>query len=110
MTEGGQVVAYWWGETLFGRDAPRAAPAPAEPLRTVAGVYLNRDPWVGGATLLVRGSDLVADGLGRLIDRGGWWSAEKDPGGVERVRFDGLLNGRTQRATVSGDDLLRINV
>jgi hypothetical protein len=50
------------------------------------------------------------DGVGRLIDHGGWWSAEKDPGGVERLRFDGMLGGKAQRLNVSGDDMLRIAV
>jgi CubicO group peptidase (beta-lactamase class C family) len=110
VRENGKVVAFWWGETLFGRDAPRPTPPPADRLRPFGGVYLNRDPWIGGATVLVRGDTLVVDGLGPLADRGGWWSLEKDPGGVERLRFDGLLNGKAQRLNVSGDDLLRIEV
>jgi CubicO group peptidase (beta-lactamase class C family) len=110
VVENGKVAGFWWGETLFGRDGPRPTPPPAERLRPLAGDYLNRDPWIGGASVLVRGDALVVEGLGPIIDRGPWWSAEKDPGGVERLRFDALLNGRAQRLNVSGDDLLRLMV
>ncbi len=110
VRQGGQVVAFWHGETLFWRDRPRPAPLSPPTLRSLAGVYLNRDPWIGGAKVLARGDTLWVDGVGRVIDRGGWWSAEKDPGGVERLRFDGMLNGRAERLNVSGDDLLRITV
>jgi hypothetical protein len=110
LVENGKVAGFWWGETLFGRDTPRPTPASAQHLRPLAGDYLNRDPWVGGASVLVRGETLVVEGVGPIIDRGPWWSAEKDPGGVERLRFDALLNGKAQRLNVSGDDLLRLTV
>ena len=110
VRQNGQVVAFWWGETLLSRDALGSPQATPEALRALAGDYLNRDPWVGGARVLARGDSLWVDGVGRLVERGGWWSAEKDPGGVERLRFDGILNGQAQRLNVSGDDLLRITV
>ncbi len=110
VMEDGNAVGFWWGETLFSRAAARPQPVPAERLRPMAGVYLNRDPWVGGATVLVRGDTLVVEGRGPIVDRGGWWSGEKDPGGVERLRFDGHLNGKAQRLNASGQDLLRITV
>jgi CubicO group peptidase (beta-lactamase class C family) len=104
----GRASAFWWGEALFGRDAPPAQPAAPERLRALAGVYLNRDPWIGSATVLARGDGLVFDGGARLINRGDWWSLDKDIGGVERFRFDGMLNGRATRLNVSGIDLLRL--
>lgn len=110
MRENGEVVALWWGDTLLGRGAPRPHPVVPAALRALAGAYLNRDPWVGGAKVVARGDSLWVDGVGRLVERGGWWSPEKDPGGVERLRFDGFLGGRAQRLNVSGDDLLRITV
>lgn len=110
VMENGKAAAFWWGNTLFGRDAPRPTPTPAERLRPLAGDYRNRDPWVGGASVLARGDVLVVDGVGPIIDRGGWWSAEKDIGGVERLRFEAILNGKAQRLVVSGNDLLRIIV
>jgi CubicO group peptidase (beta-lactamase class C family) len=110
VREGGRIVGYWWGETLFGRDAPRAPPAAAAALRPYAGAYLSRDPWIGGAVVLARGDTLVIDGQGPLIDRGGWWSAAKDVGGLERIRFDAMMGGKAYRMNVSGDDLWRIEV
>jgi CubicO group peptidase (beta-lactamase class C family) len=110
VRENGRVVGYWHGDILFGRDAPPAATPPPERLAALAGAYLNRDPWVGGVRILARGDQLWADGVGRLVQRGDWWSTEKDPGGVERLRFDAMLNRKTQRLNVSGHDLLRISV
>lgn len=106
--ENGQVAGFWWGETVYGRDRPRARPEPSQGLRVYAGAYLNRDPWVGGARVVVRGNALVVDGMGRLIDHGGWWSAEKNEGGLERIRFDAVMGGKAYRMNVSGDDLWRI--
>ncbi len=110
VRESGKVVGYWWGDTYYGRDTLRAPPPASEALRPYAGIYLNRDPWIGGGELLVRGGALVVEGLGRIVDHGGWWASDKDSGGLERIRFDALLNGRMQRATISGDDLLRITI
>ena len=110
VREDGRVIGYWWGESYYGRDRLRAPPSPMESLRPYAGVYLNRDPWVGGGELLVRGDWLVVEGLARIVDHGGWWASDKDPGGVERIRFDAMLNGKMQRANISGDDLSRITI
>jgi hypothetical protein len=73
-------------------------------------MYLNRDPWSGYIEVLARGEALVVDGLGPIVDRGGYWSGEKDAGGLERVRFDGMLSGRTTRLNLSGIDYLRVEV
>ena len=110
VRQDGAVTGLWWGPVLFTRDVAAPQPAPAEALRPYAGVYLNRDPWVGGMEIHVRGGDLAAEGVGRLVDRGGWWSAAKDLGGVERLRFDAVLDGKAQRLNVSGNDLLRLAV
>jgi CubicO group peptidase (beta-lactamase class C family) len=107
---GVKVDALWWGETLYARDAPAAQPATPPPLRALAGVYINRDPWVGYVTVLARGDTLVLEGGGRLIDRGDWWSLERDVGGIERFRFDGVINGRATRLNASGTDLIRLTV
>jgi hypothetical protein len=58
--------------------------------------------------VLARGDTLVLDGGGRLSNRGGWWTPEKDVGWVERLRFEGMLGGRATRLNVSGIDLLRL--
>ena len=108
ITEAGAVTGFWWGETLFARGVPARQPEVAGRLRALAGVYLDRDPWIGSATILARGETLVLEGAGLLVDRGTWWSLAPDTGGVERLRFDGQLNGVATRLNVSGVDLIRI--
>jgi CubicO group peptidase (beta-lactamase class C family) len=110
VREDGRIVGWWWGDTLFSRGAPRPRTPSPLALRALAGVYLNRDPWVGGAVVLARGGDLVLEGAGPLLDRGGHWTRRDDPGGLERFRFEGMLNGKAQRLSASGEDLLRLTV
>jgi CubicO group peptidase (beta-lactamase class C family) len=110
VSEDGAVVGFWRGQTLYGRDAAHSQPAAPERLRALAGLYINRDPWVGFAEVFARGETLYAPGVGVIIERGGYWSAEKDTGGVERLRFDGMLNGLATRLNVSGVDFLRLKV
>ena len=80
VREGGRIVGWWWGETLFGRD--QAAPQPAAPdeLRALTGLYVNRDPWVGRAVVLARGDTLVLEGAGPLTRRGRLLGAPKRSG------------------------------
>jgi hypothetical protein len=109
LREGTAVAGLWWGETLYSRGAARP-PAPVPPgLRAIAGTYINRDPWIGAATVLARGDSLVVEGAGRLVDRGPWWSLEKDVGGVERFIFDAHIGGQATRLNASGADLIRIS-
>jgi CubicO group peptidase (beta-lactamase class C family) len=101
------MEAFWWGSDYFGTrfEPPEATDSP----RIFAGTYLNRDPWVGQADIHARATRLYLEGGGWLVERGGWWSLEGDPGGVERYRFDAMLNGQTRRLNVSGSDLERVN-
>lgn len=108
--EPAQGGGLWWGEVLLGRNEHAPQPAVPERLRTFAGVYLNRDPWAGYVEVFARGESLVVDGLGPVVERGGYWSAEKDVGGLERVRFDAVLAGRATRLNLSGIDFLRVEV
>jgi CubicO group peptidase (beta-lactamase class C family) len=110
VREGAVVAGFWWGETLFARGAAARQPTVPDRLRELAGAYLNRDPWVGSATVLARGDTLFLEAGGPLVDRGAWWSLAPDTGGVERFRFEGMLNGRATRLNASGVDLIRITV
>lgn len=110
VREHGQVVGFWMGDQFFARGQPHGAPARLSALEPFAGTYLNRDPWIGSAVVHVRGDRLYLEGGGWLVQRGDWWSLEEDPGGVERFRFDGMLNGKAMRLNASGNDLLRITV
>ena len=100
----------WWGDVLFSRDTAPPRPAVPDRLRVFTGVYLNRDPWAGYVEVFARGETLVVDGLGPIVERDGYWSGDKDNGGLERVRFDGMLNGRSTRLNLSGVDYLRVEV
>jgi hypothetical protein len=108
VTAEGRMTGFWWGESLFSRAARPAQPVSPERLSALTGLYLNRDPWVGRAMVLARGDLLVVEGVGPLAERAGFWSPAKDPGGIERFRFDGFLNGRATRLNASGVDLLRL--
>ena len=110
VRENGKIVGFWWGEAFFSRDGARRAPGADPALAPMAGTYLNRDPWVGGADILVRGDRLVLEGGGPLVRHGDWWSAEKDLGGVERLTFEAPMNGRMTRLVASGCDMLRLTV
>ena len=98
----------WYGNTLYGRDFSPAQP-PADPaLAMLAGDYASNDPWVGGATILVRGNTLIADGQGPLhrAADGSWRGA--DPLSCERMWFDGMIAGRPHRLSLSGARVSRI--
>jgi len=100
----------WWGSNLLGRDKPVPQPMVPDRLQAFTGMYLNRDPWAGYVEVFARGEALVVDGLGPIVERGGYWSGEKDVGGLDRVRFDGVLGGRATRLNLSGSDFLRVEV
>jgi hypothetical protein len=110
VREGGRIVGWWWGETLFARDAARQQAQVPAALRALTGSYLNRDPWVGQAVVLARGESLVLEGAGPLVDRGTYWTRRSDTGGLERFRFEAWMDGRPQRLNASGADLLRLTV
>ncbi len=100
----------WYGDTLYGRDAAPAQP-PADPtLAALAGDYASNDPWLGGATILVRGDTLVAEGQGPLhrTADGSWRSA--DPLSCERMWFEAMIAGRPQRLNISGARMPRISI
>jgi hypothetical protein len=108
IREHGKVTGFWWGELLFGRDHAPAQPAVPDALRALAGTYLNRDPWVGSATILAQGDRLVVEGEGPFSQTkdGAWVSAK--PNDCERFLFDADLNGRAMRLNYSGADLIRV--
>jgi len=109
VRESGKVAALWWGENLLGRNAARVQPAVPDRLHALAGSYLNRDPWVGGAVVLAQGNRLVLEGGGALQEtKDGYWKLADPPQSPERLVFDAQLNGRAFRLTQSGSDLLRV--
>jgi CubicO group peptidase (beta-lactamase class C family) len=108
VRDGGKITALWWGEKLLGRNAKVPQPGVPDRLRALAGTYLNRDPWVGGAVVLAQGNRLILEGGGELTEtKDGYWKLSDPPQSPERFVFDAPLDGRAFRLTQSGSDMLR---
>ncbi|QNQ08636.1 serine hydrolase domain-containing protein [Sphingomonas alpina] len=104
--EGAKADRFWWGDTLFGRDAAPPQPIAVAALKPLAGDYSSSD---GTFVVLARGGTLVAEGAGEFVRRpGGFWSPKEDVGGVTRVWFDGAVNGVPSRLIFCGMDFIRI--
>lgn len=96
------VAQLWWGDTLFARDAAAVQPTPDPALLPYAGTYNDGEPWTR-ATVFVRGRTLHLAGVGEIVRRrGGFWSPVADPGGVTRIWFDRMVNGRTYEMSFCG--------
>ena len=106
----GRRDRFWFGETLYGRDAAAPQPAADPALAAIAGTYLSNDPWVGGISVGARGDTLVMEGNGALARAadGSWHFA--DPQSTERLWFDKPIAGRPQRANLSGSTMWRTAV
>lgn len=107
------VVRAWWGETEYVRvheGGPVAAFTVETPARLLAltGRYVSDDPWRGGFRVTAQGEALFIDGVTPLTQRadGGFRVGEKT-WSPERIRFEAPLDGRPQRAVLSGVDYLR---
>lgn len=107
--EAGVASRLWWGDVLLARDAAPDQPAKDPGLARFAGRYWSNDPWVGEASFVVQGNRLVQEGMGPLVRHadGSWRYADPDHV-TERVWFDSLVNGRAQRASLSGEPLIRL--
>lgn len=111
--EGPAVVRVWRGGEEFvrmGPSGPVAAFSPKTPpdLAALAGTYESDDPWHGTIRIWARGEELFVDGSEPLIRLGdGSWRVGDKDWSPERIRFDGLIDGRPTRAIVSGVDHVR---
>jgi len=107
------VVRAWWGATEYVRlldGTPAVEFTPEAPASVIAltGHYVSDDPWRGGFRVTVQGEALMIDGTTPLIPRGdGGYRAGDKAWSPERVRFEAPLDGRPQRAVLSGIDYLR---
>lgn len=107
--ETGRADRLWWGGTLLGRDLALPQPPEDPALRPMAGRYWSNDPWVGDASFVVRGNRLVHEGAGALLAGGDGSWRYADPALVtERVWFDSVVNGRPNRASLSGEPMIRL--
>ncbi|OYU15838.1 MAG: hypothetical protein CFE37_03450 [Alphaproteobacteria bacterium PA4] len=99
-----RVIAIDHGPHRYVRDGMRAPLPPTPPrLAARAGRYQSDDPWIGGATLVARGDQLLLEGTDAITEIGDdvWRLAEIDwlP---ERITLMGTVNGRPQVADFSG--------
>lgn len=105
-----EVVRAWANEVEFVRGPPPHAyhaPPPAD-LTRLAGVYDSDNAWSGTIWVIARAGKLWlnnAEPLTLLDD--GSWRAGTDEWSPERVRFDGVIDGRPTRLLLSGSPYVR---
>jgi hypothetical protein len=108
-TREGAVQSVGWGAKLYTPEGQAAmGPVPRE-LQRLAGIYNSDDPWNGQHEVVARPDGLWLDGvepLTWLID--GSFRVGRDEWSPERARFDGDLNGRPTRLSLSGVDFERV--
>jgi CubicO group peptidase (beta-lactamase class C family) len=107
--DGGVVTSAFWGSRrLRSPRAPHAPPAapPAE-WDSLTGRYASWNPWAPSFRVVVRGDELWLCFIGETIDGGGERRLEPlldgsfrfgDEWSPDRVRFDVVVDGKTQRA------------
>ena len=113
-TRGDQPISLWWKGTRFANGASTPQPPVPATLKAIEGWYESTDPWVGGVNLRAQGDRLVIDSAGTLaVDSGGsltdkdsYYSLDPNET-VERLRFELPVDGRPQRLSYSGADMLR---
>ncbi len=105
---GGKVSGLWYGGDWYAARGTPAKPAPAPELAALTGRYDTDNVWGGVTRIIARGDKLFADGvtpLTRLAD--GSWRAGDEQWWPERAWFDGVIDGRPQRLSLSGTDFYR---
>ncbi len=104
------VKRAWFEGTEYVRldaGAPVAPFSPPTPpaLQKLTGYYVSDDPWVGSFRVTAEGETLYLDSATPLtaLPDGSFRAGDKD-WSPERLWFDALLDGRPQRAILSGRD------
>lgn len=93
----------WWGGTLYGRDVAPPQPAPDPRVAPLAGVYASNDPWIGGASVVVRGPAVVVEGAGEVHPHAdGSWRFVDPEAITDRLWFEALVGGVPERLNWSG--------
>src|SRR5262249_32139411 len=107
--ENDRAVRAWAWDREYLVDASRGykPAAPAE-LQAMAGIYASEDGWGGSAPVIARDGKLWLNNTGALTSLGnGLWRAGDDEWSPERVRFDGVVDGRPTRLIYSGSPNVR---
>lgn len=107
--EGPDVARAWSDDVEFVRGPVRVyqQPAPVE-LQRLAGIYDSDDRWSGPIWVIARSGGLWLNNIEQLTPLGdGSWRPGTDEWNPERVRFDGLVDGRPTRLLLSGAPFVR---
>ncbi|ANP46310.1 serine hydrolase domain-containing protein [Candidatus Viadribacter manganicus] len=108
--EESDVVRAWADDVEFLRGPPPHAyqAQPSDELKQLAGIYDSDNAWSGTVWVIARAGKLWlnnAEPLTLLSD--GSWRAGADEWSPERIRFDGLVDGRPTRLMLSGSPYVR---
>jgi D-alanyl-D-alanine carboxypeptidase len=107
-THDGKVESVGWGAKLYTPEGQAPlAPLPHE-LQRLAGLYDSDDPWNGQHEVVARPDGLWLDGTEplTLLNDGSFRLGHED-WAPDRIRFDGDLDGRPSRLSLSGVDFIR---
>jgi CubicO group peptidase (beta-lactamase class C family) len=107
-THDGAVRSVGWGAKLYTPEGqPPLAPLPRE-LQRLAGIYESDDPWNGQHEIVARPDGVWLDGTEPLtLLNDGSFRVGHDDWSPDRIRFDGDLDGRPSRLSLSGVDFMR---
>lgn len=106
--ENDKTARLWAGDIEYARE-PAAGYRPPAPddLRACAGRYDNDDRWAGPLYVYARDGALFIGNSEKLTPLGGGDYRLGDETSPERIRFDGVVNGRPQRLLFSGTPYFR---
>jgi len=111
--DGSAVTRAWHAGVEYVRmenGRPTAAFSPPTPpeLKALTGHYESDDPWAGSFRVTAQGAALFLDDTAPVVPLGdGLFRVGDQPWSPERLRFDGLIDGRPTRAIASGVDHVR---
>jgi CubicO group peptidase (beta-lactamase class C family) len=107
--EGDRAARLWVGDVEYARDpAAGYRPAAAPDLQVIAGRYDSDDRWAGPLYIYARDARLWIGNSEPLVrDATGDWRLALEESSPERIRFDGVINGRPHRMLYSGAPFIR---
>lgn len=111
--EKGHVMEVANGERWWTREGTRPTDSEAlpDPLKAFVGTYRSENPWVGTARVVDRRGRLWLDGTTALEQTGPNQFRPTDPAhNPEWIEFTHVIDGAAMRMTITGDELLRIEV
>jgi hypothetical protein len=109
-THDGAVQSVGWGSKLYTPEGQAPlGPLPHE-LQRLAGIYDSDDPWAGQHEVVARPDGLWFDGVEPLtLLNDGSFRLGHDEWSPDRIRFDGDLDGRPSRLSLSGVEFTRVS-